>query len=207
MGLFFDPDEPFSQKFGGDLPHRHQNGKIQYVTFRLYDSLPACVLNDLKSWIKSFNDKHPKPWTPDAEKTYLNYVTPYKQRMLDNGYGSCVFKYKENRDILSSALFFKDEENYLIHTFVIMPNHVHLLIEPFEEHELEVILKSVKNFSARKINQNIGRNGKLWERESWDRLVRSWKHYERYKQYIKANPRNLSPDQYTLYIRDFKKQT
>ena len=116
-----------------------------------------------------------------------------------------MLKYPNIREILSSTLFFKDEENYLIHAFVIMPNHCHLLIEPFGEHKTDDILHSIKTFSARKINTAIGKNGKLWQREAWDRLVRSARHYDYCLEYIKKNPRFLPPEQYTLYVRDFER--
>ena len=197
--MFFDPDEDFTEKWGGRLPHRHQNG-----TIHLDDSLPQSVLNDLEEWITTFYKLNPKPWNTSTENRFRNYVSPYKQRMLDAGYGSCVLKYSDIREILSSALFFKDEDNYLIHALVIMPNHVHMLIEPFGPHEIEDILHSVKTFSARKINKVIGSSGKLWQRESWDRLVRSACHYDYCLEYIKKNPRFLPPDRYTLYIRNFE---
>jgi len=69
-----------------------------------------------------------------------------------------------------------------------MPNHVHLLIKPRVGVELSKILQSVKSFSAKKINQNEGRTGKLWQVESYDRIVRNDRELERYERYIEENP-------------------
>ena len=199
--MFFNPDEYYIEKEGGNLPHRHQNGKIQYVTFRLGDSLPSIMLDDIKRWINLFTHINPKPWNRETLRLYHSTITPRVQQMLDQGHGSCVLKNKKLRDIVSSTIFFKDEIEYLVWAFVIMPNHVHLLIQPYAERELEDIMRTIKAYSAYKINKGIGCKGQLWARESFDRLVRSEEHYKHCLHYIQNNPRYLPPDEYTLYIR------
>jgi REP element-mobilizing transposase RayT len=70
-----------------------------------------------------------------------------------------------------------------------MPNHVHVLVRPFVEKEdsLERILHSWKRFTARQINENFMRNGPLWQKESFDRIVRDEEHLYRCIQYIGSN--------------------
>ncbi|YCM42340.1 transposase [Verrucomicrobiaceae bacterium 227] len=77
---------------------------------------------------------------------------------------------------------------YELDGFVVMPNHVHLLITPKEGFKLSKIMQSMKSFSAKGINVNEERSGKLWQVESFDRIVRNDREFERYVRYIEENP-------------------
>lgn len=118
--------------------------------------------------------------------------------MLDNGYGSCILREAKAREILSNALEFKNDIEYRIIAYVIMPNHVHLLIQPFGENTIERILHSVKSYSSRQINVMLGRTGPLWMKESFDRLVRNEDELKHYISYIRSNPKHLPSTHYTL---------
>ena len=85
-------------------------------------------------------------------------------------------------------------------SYVVMPNHVHALFRLDDEHVLEDLIHSWKRFTARKINQENGRVGKLWQREYWDRMIRSERHFFHVISYIKNNPikAGLREDQFLL---------
>ena len=60
--------------------------------------------------------------------------------------------------------------DYLLHAWVVMPNHVHLLITP--QVEVPTLLRRLKGVSARESNQLLGQTGQpFWQDESYDRLV------------------------------------
>ncbi len=69
-----------------------------------------------------------------------------------------------------------------------MPNHVHVLVRPYETYGLKAILQAWKSFTAHAINKHMGRRGPLWQKESFDHIVRSAAQLERSRQYIRANP-------------------
>jgi len=126
-----------------------------------------------------------------SEADQRDYARRFGRRfheLLDAGYGSCLLRKAENRQMVADSLEFAEGERYILGGFVIMPNHVHLLIKPRVGVELSKILQSVKSFSAKKINQNEGRTGKLWQVESYDRIVRNDRELERYERYIEENP-------------------
>jgi putative DNA methylase len=75
---------------------------------------------------------------------------------------------------------------YELLAWVIMPNHVHILIEP--KVSLGRIMKSVKGFSARKCNEILGRTGQFWLDESYDRWARSRDERAHIIDYIEFNP-------------------
>jgi len=69
-----------------------------------------------------------------------------------------------------------------------MPNHVHILFRLLEVYRLESVVQSWKGFTAREINKRLGRRGKLWEDDYWDRLIRNQKHWAQCRDYIFDNP-------------------
>ncbi len=78
-------------------------------------------------------------------------------------------------------------QRYEAHAWVIMPNHVHLLITPAVE--LARITKSLKGITARRANAILRVAGKpFWQDESYDHLVRSEQQFERIRSYIEQNP-------------------
>jgi REP element-mobilizing transposase RayT len=76
---------------------------------------------------------------------------------------------------------------YRCHSFVVMANHVHLLITPLVE--LSKITHALKRFTARSANQILGLTGQpFWQDESYDHLVREDQEFDRIARYIKNNP-------------------
>jgi putative transposase len=97
------------------------------------------------------------------------------------------------------------EERYELGAYVIMPNHVHLIIRPLQpaSHPLEKILQSWKTFTARKINLLFDQSDTLWQHESYDRIIRDEEHLWRSIDYIGMNPARaaLPPNDFRLWIR------
>jgi primosomal protein N' (replication factor Y) len=81
----------------------------------------------------------------------------------------------------------------------VMPNHVHLLIQPLPVkeagkegvHPLQEILHSIKSFSAHEVNKVMNRSGPVWQQESFDRMIRSESDLHEKWNYIWNNPREL----------------
>jgi REP element-mobilizing transposase RayT len=69
-----------------------------------------------------------------------------------------------------------------------MPNHVHVLVKPLEEHKISDILHSWKSYTANEINKRENRTGQLWMRESYDHIVRNEKSLNNIRRYINQNP-------------------
>lgn len=77
--------------------------------------------------------------------------------------------------------------HYQLHSYVVMPNHVHLLITP--EVPVPKVMQSLKRFTAREGNRLLGLTGQpFWQDESYDRLVRDQKEFGRIARYIEMNP-------------------
>src|SRR3989442_1258933 len=69
-----------------------------------------------------------------------------------------------------------------------MPNHVHFLATPFSGVELSAILHSIKSYTSHEAKRILGRDGRFWQRESFDRFIRDHKHFVDVVAYIENNP-------------------
>ena len=102
------------------------------------------------------------------------------------------------RDIVLESLLRWNAVRYELYAACILPDHVHLLIEPMVEGEddngnsvfysLTKILHSIKSFTANRINKIDNVRGAVWETESFDRLIRSESDLQEKFQYITRNP-------------------
>lgn len=90
-----------------------------------------------------------------------------------------------------------------MHALVVMPDHIHLLFTILSQNGVEPpfyeILQDIKSASVHKINKALGRRGRVWLNEAFDRMPRA-DEFDRYKEYIVMNPvrRGLveNPDDY-----------
>jgi len=81
---------------------------------------------------------------------------------------------------------YRDQGKYLLHEFVVMPDHFHALISPNETLERAVqLIKGGFSFRAKK---ELGFGGEVWQNSFYDRRVRDWGEYEGYRTYILNNP-------------------
>lgn len=90
--------------------------------------------------------------------------------------------------IIEATLFYWHEEKYLLNTYVIMPDHVHIILIPFKDHPLPDICQSIKGFSAKRINTTLGRKGAFWLDESFDHILRHHDAWSDTFEYIHENP-------------------
>jgi carbamoylphosphate synthase large subunit/REP element-mobilizing transposase RayT len=170
-----------------NLPHWEQEGVTYFITFRLADAVPAELAAQWRDELQTWRKFHP-PWDAKTAYEYQQRFLDHREEWLDQGHGSCVLREPAAARIVEDALKHFDDERYHLDAYVVMPNHVHVLVQPRRDTALADILKSWKRYSARAINQTIGRTGTLWMEESFDRVVRDWDSFVRYRKYIARNP-------------------
>ena len=76
---------------------------------------------------------------------------------------------------------------YRLHSYVVMPNHVHVLFELFDAADIDKVLHSWKSCTAKRLNELTGGSGKVWKEEYYDRLIRNGEHYQNTIRYIRRN--------------------
>lgn len=196
--LYLDKNQDVNEH-RAHLPHWHQDGKLQFITFRLADSLPQEKLDELEQNKERFMQQHLQPWDKETEAQYYKLFGSKIDEWLDAGMGSCLLKFPNIRKIVCDALSFFDGDRYRLHSYVVMPNHVHVLVELLGENKTGDVLHSWKRHTANQINKLIGGSGKFWQHESFDRIIRDKEHYNNVLRYIANNPRNLPEDSFSIY--------
>jgi REP element-mobilizing transposase RayT len=163
------------------LPHLDSPDTLQFISFRLADSLPQAVLS---GWWQQLLG------LPDEERAAV-----MRQRMedyLDQGLGCCVLSHPSLALTLQNAFKHHHAERYELLAWCIMPNHVHVLIKPVWP--LANIVQSWKAWSARWAREHaaglrleLPERG-LWMRGYWDRYIRDERHLLAVVEYIHQNP-------------------
>jgi type I restriction enzyme R subunit len=171
-----------------NLPHWQQSGCTYFVTFRTADSLPQSKLLEINEQKEVWLRHHPEPWSDGDWEDYHRRFTEKIQAWLDAGYGICALRRPEVAGIVSSALHHFDMDRYVLDEFVVMPNHIHVLLMPLADHALEHILHSWKSFTSNKINSTLETSGTFWMDENFDHAVRSWEQMENFRAYVRENP-------------------
>jgi len=186
------------------LPHWQAEGAVYWVTFRLIDSIPQDKLHRWKRDREIWMRDNPQPWT---ESQWCEYDEVFGEKLdawLDAGMGSRALARLDVRTRVMESILRFDGARLSIHAAVIMPTHVHVLIEPFAKQgeELSRILKGIKGSSACAANRILGLSGSFWLDESYDHIVRSEKQYKYFLKYIEENPHkaNLKKEEYWLYV-------
>jgi hypothetical protein len=114
------------------LPHWRQDGATYAVTFRQADSIPLEKLQSLKRWRKVWEREHPEPRSEKQWHQFAQEITSKTERWMDEGYGSCVFRDPEFSQLVSGSLLHFQDERHFTSCFVVMPNHVHVVMQPIE---------------------------------------------------------------------------
>jgi len=191
MSEFLDGDGEI-RRHGGKLPHWQQGTVMQFVTFRLGDSLPAEELTVLKEEKEVWRKLNPEPWDEETRVEYHRRFTARLEEWLDQGHGSCLFRGESNRKIFAEVLGHDDGGRVEHHAWVIMPNHVHLLFTP--HYPLEKLIAAWKSISARRIGK-----GSVWQRDYRDTLIRDSRHFANVVRYIRRNPVKLPQGTFTSW--------
>jgi REP element-mobilizing transposase RayT len=191
------------QMHGSVLPHWQQGSAYIFVTWRLADALPADLLRQWKTERDTWMAIHPLPWNPQTSKECDECFPERMEAWLDRGAGRCQLREPRYRNIVSDALYHFDQERYALSSFVVMPNHVHVVFQPLAGNLIEDILHSWKSYTSKEIQKLTNERGSLWQRGYWDRLMRNQIHLDRCKRYVRENPMvaRLAATSYTVFER------
>ncbi len=163
------------------IPHYDNDIVYQFITFRLHDSIPQKVIEYKKNELATMKDSLDK----DSEE--YERQQQFLHRYEDKGYGQCYLKNPKVYEIVENALKFFDKVRYDLIEMIIMPNHVHIMIRPYEGQHLHNIIQSWKSFTAKKANLILNRRGEFWMKDYFDRYIRNEEHFIKVINYIRNN--------------------
>ena len=165
----------------GYLPHFDEAGTVQFLTFRLVDAVPAAMVTAWKTELKLSGGE-------TADDPRCARLRGRIERFADEGHGACWLKDARVGEVVQDALLHFDGERYRLLAWVIMPNHVHAVIETLPGFPLDGVIHSWKSFTAKRANRLSGRTGAFWMGDYFDRYVRDEAHLWDVMRYMEENP-------------------
>ena len=184
------------------LPHWDVPGATYFVTSCLAGSLPAKGLLELEQYRDSLEEK-PCPGDMDEEEWEI-----HKHKLLFGRFDRWLdhepaVRYLEEprlaAEVRDSIYYFADKR-YDVYAYVIMPSHFHWVFRPKDDWvetlnpeqtkrgPREIIMHSIKLYTARECNRILGRKGQFWQDESYDHCVRDDEEFGRIIEYVEMNP-------------------
>ena len=152
------------------LPHWHPDASALFVSWHLHGSLPK--------------RRYPPPGHPSAGQAFV-----WMDRYLDTARAGPLWLGRPDiADLVSAHIRRGAEERlYELYAWVVMANHVHLLVRPLIKPS--EALRRIKGRSAREANLMLCRTGEpFWQAESYDRWIRNEEEMRRITRYIEDNP-------------------
>ena len=174
----------------GRLPHWENEEGLYFITFHLADSLPHSVLVRIaeRRRILKTAEGNSANLLPEQKAMLAGFSRKRIEEYIDSGAGSCAFLDHRIAGAMAAALRFRERKHYKLLAWCVMPNHVHVVAKLFPGQELAKVVKAWKNFSAKAANHALGRKGRFWQREYYDRLIRNGDELDRAIRYVLANP-------------------
>lgn len=150
------------------LPHLSIVGRPVFVTFRLEGSLPQS---------RGF---------PRNSMTSIAAFKTMDLLLDENRESPRCLAQTDIASLVRRSLQDVEAEGVNLHCWVIMPNHVHLLLT--RSSDLPSLLQKLKGSTARMANQILERKGTFWQSESYDYVVRNAQEFSAIERYILENP-------------------
>ena len=168
--------------YRGYLPHFDFDGLYQNITYRLNDSLSKETLENIL--LNSESDSNRRKEIEEK---------------LDAGYGSCILKLPLIANMIIENWQYFNEKKYDLIAYVVMPNHVHILIKIYSNSSISNIVHSWKSYTSKRIKEILSKEAKNaedlefvdkigWQEDYWDRYIRDEVHYFNAVEYIHNNP-------------------
>ncbi len=188
------------------LPHWHPAGQMFFITFRLANSLPVQIMQELKEEREREEQNVRAKFSGAQQYDELYKLNKKYFGQFDAWLDRCVeesprwLAQEQIAQIVADEIHALDGERYRLIAYCLMSNHVHIAMDTAEHniqpthngvtapYPLADTLKRLKGRTARYCNQALGRSGSFWHHESYDHVVRNQKEYENIIGYIANNP-------------------
>jgi putative transposase len=124
---------------------------------------------------------------PPRNQTVTNSNTYFITANADGN--RALFQSERVANLFIATMFtYRDQSKFYLHEFVIMPNHVHVLLTIHENTTLERAVQLIKGGFSFRAKKELGINSEIWQRGYVDHRVRDVSDYVQHRNYIHANP-------------------
>jgi hypothetical protein len=164
----------------------------------LEDAVPKRIVDGWVEEHRRWLELNPPPRSVEQQEEQTRRFGRKLLKYLDRGCGRCLLADAGARAEVVGAMTHFEGQRYVLGEYVVMPNHVHVLVMPLGEEELADIVASWTRYSAVRINRCWKRSGSVWQGEPFDHIVRHRVAYQRSVEYIRGNPRGLAEGRATV---------
>jgi putative transposase len=200
-----------------NLPHWYVPGAAHFVTYRLAGTIPLSVIRDLQER-RALERRKCKLSSQSSRDDLLRVdkqIFAAYDAYLDGNRAINWLVQPDVAAIIRENLYHHRGTKYHLFAYCVMPNHIHVLLQPIEadghatssemvgpryatfdraletpdaQSPLSKVLHSLKSYTANRVNELLCRTGQLWQHESYDHWVRDDGELERIVAYIADNP-------------------
>ena len=156
----------------GYLPHFDAPGVTQMVTFMLGDSFPV---------------ERRREWEPILRERDNSLKRRKLEAWLDRGHGQCWLRRPSVAEAVEGVLLEANGKQFQLQAWMLMPNHVHLVVDVWEV-PLTMLINAWKGKSSRLANLVLSRSGPFWQQDYFDTLIRDEEHLRKARLYTERNP-------------------
>ncbi len=182
----------FISYYKRNLPHLFAPSSRYFITFRLANSLPKNVVENLKNEYDEIKSNIIKADTIAKINAQRQYFEKFDQILDVFSEGDRWLSRPAIADGVAQTIHFLDGQSYDLICFTIMPNHVHMLFDhsfDYSGKSVADVLQSLKKYTARISNKTLDRSGnQFWQHESYDHIVKDDRETENVIRYILYNP-------------------
>ncbi len=165
------------------LPHWEVKDGHYFVTIRVAGSLPEKVQKDLREISFQLKQTKGEGWI-----SLQRYIFQKMEESLDSCDTGCYLQESELSEICVEAISKRISNNiWIMHEYVIMPNHIHMFFTLQQGH-LKTVIPSFKRWTGGRINKVLNRKGGFWQNEWFDHWARTQNEADRIMEYIRNNP-------------------
>jgi REP element-mobilizing transposase RayT len=174
----------------GYLPHWEIEGATYSLTYRLHDSLPQHVLEQLRNEREAMTRQITGGLRALTAIERFNIEEACALRLDDELHverGNCHLRNARLADAIVENLHHFCGTRYSLYAWCVMPNHVHVVFRPSDGESFDRILHSWKSFTSHVASSIVGTKT-LWAREYYDRIIRDERHFFNAVAYVRNNP-------------------
>jgi putative transposase len=125
--------------------------------------------------------KPPRDRTATASHTYFVTTNVWQ--------GQALFQTARCAELFLTTLFdYRDQGKFLVHDFVLMPNHAHMLLTLAFDVTLERAIQFIKGGFSFRVGKDLGTKREIWQRGYVDHRIRDFRDYMQHREYIRQNP-------------------
>lgn len=199
-----------------NLPHWEPDNAVMFITARLNGSLPKEIVLSLKEERELYQKDLEKQGLSEKQlKETLRqsrelYFGKFDDLLDNNKTGPQWLKDDNIAQIWIDALKHFDNERYKVICSTVMSNHVHFIFYQLKQ-PIRKIMHSLKSYTGNEANKMLGREGRFWQEESFDRAIRNREKLGEKINYVLNNPVKVgavshwSEYKYNYIHPDFKK--